>query len=56
MKTKKQKELSFFSNIPDNLFIYLAENEWESLERLCFVFTLDLQLFKEGFYKEKSKH
>jgi hypothetical protein len=55
MKIKEKDKLPFFDNIPDKLFVYLAENEWESLERLCFIYTLDVQLFKEGFYKEKKK-
>jgi hypothetical protein len=41
----------FFQTISDNLLIQIAINDWESLERLCFALTLDIQLLKESLYE-----
>jgi hypothetical protein len=41
----------FFQTIPDDILMQIAINDWESLERLCFALTLDIQLLKESSYE-----
>ena len=46
MKTKLSS-ISFFDVLSDDVLVQIAMNDWESLERLCMAFTLDIQLVKE---------
>jgi len=39
--------IEFFQSIPDDLLIQIASNDWDALERLCIVLTLDVQLITE---------
>lgn len=44
----KISSIEFFLSIPDELLVEIASNDWESLERLCWALSIDLQLLKEG--------
>ena len=48
--------LEFFQSLPDDIFIQIALNDRESLERLCVALTLDVQLIiEEAERAKKSK-
>lgn len=42
--------LEFFLNIPDDVLVDMATENWVSIERLCVALTLDLQIYKEKNY------
>lgn len=46
-----QSALEFFLSIPDDVLVDIATYDWESLEKLCWALTVDLQLVKEGNYE-----
>jgi hypothetical protein len=41
----------FFDNIPDELFIRIAMNDWFTLQKMCMILTLDDQILREKFDK-----
>ena len=47
--------LEFFQSLPDDIFIQIALNDRESLERLCVALTLDVQLMNEEAKRLKKK-
>jgi hypothetical protein len=47
--------LEFFQSLPDDIFMQIALNDRESLERLCVALTLDVQLMIEDAKRLKKK-
>ena len=47
--------LEFFQSMPDDIFMQIALNDRESLERLCVALTLDVQLMNEEAKRLKKK-
>jgi hypothetical protein len=47
MKTKSPGIIDIFNSLSDETLIQIAENDWESLERLCWALTIDVQLLKQ---------
>ena len=47
--------LEFFQSMPDDIFMQIALNDRESLERLCVALTLDIQLMNEDAKRLKKK-
>jgi hypothetical protein len=47
--------LEFFQSLPDDIFMQIALNDRESLERLCVALTLDVQLMNEEAKRLKKK-
>jgi len=47
--------LEFFQSLPDDIFMQIALNDRESLERLCVALTLDVQLMVEEAKRLKKK-
>jgi hypothetical protein len=47
--------LEFFQSMPDDIFMQIALNDRESLERLCVALTLDVQLMIEEAKRLKKK-
>lgn len=47
--------LEFFQSLPDDIFMQIALNDRESLERLCVALTLDVQLMNEDAKRLKKK-
>jgi hypothetical protein len=47
--------LEFFQSLPDDIFMQIALNDRESLERLCVALTLDIQLMNEDAKRLKKK-
>ena len=43
--------VKYFNSIPDEMLIYLAKHDWEGLESLCYLLTLDLEVSKQGSKK-----
>jgi hypothetical protein len=41
----------FFDNIPDELLIRIAMNDWFTLQKMCMILTLDDQILREKFDK-----
>jgi hypothetical protein len=49
---KEMSEVAtYFNSIPDEMLIYLAKNNWEGLESLCYLLTLDLEVNKQELKK-----
>jgi len=46
--------IEFFENIPDDLLVDIAMNDWGALKRLCIALTLDVQLMVEAFEAQKK--
>ena len=40
--------LSYFNEIPDKYLVLLAESNWEKLEELCMLLTLDIEIANQG--------
>ena len=47
--------IEFFPGVSDDILTEIASYDWESIEILCYVLTLDLQLLKENNNKPISK-
>jgi hypothetical protein len=46
--------LDFFINIPDDILVKIAEEDWGALKRLCIALTIDVQLIEESSYESTS--
>jgi hypothetical protein len=46
--------LNFFNSLSNGTLIELAQNDWRSLELLCSVLTIDLQLLEEKTLYDKD--
>jgi len=51
----KGSSMEFFESIPDDVLLKIALYDWESLERICMVLTLDTQILKESFAKKLKR-
>jgi hypothetical protein len=40
--------LSYFNEIPDKYLTLMAEYNWEKLEELCMLLTLDIEIANQG--------
>lgn len=43
--------LSYFDEIPDKYLTLMAEYNWEKLEELCMLLTLDMEIVRQGGLK-----
>jgi hypothetical protein len=43
--------IEYINDLPDNILIELAEVDWESLEVLCMLMSVELQLEKKSNVK-----
>jgi hypothetical protein len=41
----------YFDSIPDEMLAYLAKHNWEGLELLCYLLTLDIEVNKQELKK-----
>ena len=54
MKTKSPGIIDIFNSLSEETLIQIVENDWESLERLCWALTIDVQLLKQEIeYSQK---
>ena len=40
--------LVYFDEIPDKYLVMMAEYNWEKLEELCILLTLDIEIANQG--------
>ncbi len=40
--------LAYFDEIPDKYLVLMAEYNWEKLEELCLLLTLDMEIARQG--------
>jgi hypothetical protein len=40
--------LAYFNEIPDKYLVLMAEHNWEKLEELCILLTLDIEIANQG--------
>ena len=40
--------LAYFDEIPDKYLVLMAEYNWEKLEELCILLTLDIEVANQG--------
>ena len=40
--------LAYFEEIPDKYLTLMAEYNWEKLEELCLLLTLDMEIARQG--------
>ena len=40
--------LAYFDEIPDKYLVLMAEYNWEKLEELCLLLTLDIEIANQG--------
>ena len=43
--------LAYFDEIPDKYLVLMAEYNWEKLEELCLLLTLDIEIANQGRLK-----
>ena len=43
--------LAYFDEIPDKYLVLMAEYNWEKLEELCTLLTLDIEIANQGRLK-----
>jgi len=43
--------LVYFDEIPDKYLVLMAEYNWEKLEELCVLLTLDIEIANQGRLK-----
>ena len=56
MKMNMKDNVSkYFETIPDNYLVLLAELDWEGLETLCMLLTLDKQIQAEAEQNDRSR-
>ena len=56
MKMNMKDNISkYFETIPDDYLVLLAELNWEGLETLCMLLTLDKQIQAEAEQKRESQ-
>ena len=53
--TTKNSVVEFFNEMPDDLLVKLALKDWESLERICMVLTLDAQILEEKLARKSKR-
>ena len=53
--TTKNSVVDFFNEMPDDLLVKLALKDWESLERICMVLTLDAQILEEKLARKSKR-
>ena len=40
--------LAYFDEIPDKYLVLMAEYNWDKLEELCVLLTLDIEIVNQG--------
>jgi len=45
----------YFESVPDDYLVLLAELDWEGLEKLCMLLTLDKQIQAEAEQNNRSR-
>jgi len=40
--------LAYFNEIPDKYLVMMAEYNWDELEKLCLLLTLDIEVANQG--------
>jgi len=53
--TTKNSVVEFFNEMPEDLLVKLALKDWESLERICMVLTLDAQILEEKLVRKSKR-
>ena len=43
--------LAYFDEIPDKYLVMMAEYNWDKLEELCTLLTLDMEIAQQGRLK-----